>query len=609
MGVTFLWADLSGVAFAKPPKDALAKAFTVLERGTKAGDFTARAAVVVGLGEAPKKEAIPLILDALKDPQWSVRRAAIEALRDQKDKRWEAEIGRAACDSMVDEAEVLDVLSSLKTNAAIKLLQANLGTKECTRPERYVARLAAAETAWMLEAFAAAEKAKAGVVKDMFAKTLPDLRLPEALVLYKKGFAKYPTELQLKLINRFNDEKTEGDLGFVAAALKSKDATVHFPAAELLGLRGKGDGRAILTAAVTGGDEVLRLRALKALEPIAGAAEFEMMKPIIKERETPFETLLQAYRIYVKSGSNKLASYLEAELDNTDAPQRAAAVYFLGEVLGREAIPHLHKLMNAGAEIVRKSAISAIGRLGQRESIPLLRDALSRETKREWQVLLIEALAAIKDAEIIPVVRFYISDGDATVKLAALKALAAVPDKSSLPDLELAARDRVKEVREFALLTMVDQDPEGRFVQFEKALEWLDLYAFNTFVKRHGDLARRHVVAALSHQRDDLRSAAFRAIDLFSPNVQLEVLAGLVANSQRPPQRMAALNAIVKLQQKKAIDLLVSLSAGGDDLMRVRAIAHLGRLGYKGAEGDLLGWLDDPNERIRVAAAAAVLKL
>lgn len=600
---------VAGDVAAKPPKDAVQKAFELLERGTRAGDFDVRATAVAGLGKAPKKDAILLLVDALKDPQWKVRRAAIEALRELKDKRWEAELGRAACDPMVEEAEVMSLLAVLKPDASMKLLQHHLGTKECVRPERYVTVLSRAEPDLMLAAFRGAEKAKAGVVKEIFQQAVPALPLPAALPLYKAGFAKYPADVQATLIKRFADEKVEGDLSFVAAVLKQKESANHFVAAELLGLRGNAAGRAVLTAAATGADEALRLRALKALEPIAGAAEFELVKPIIKVRETPYDTLIAAYRVYVKSGSNKLAAYLEKELDNTDAPQRAAAVYFLGEVKGRAAIPELHKLASAGAEIVRRAAIDAIGRLGQRESIPVLRDALARETSRDWQIALLEALTKIKDAEIIPVVRFYVNDTDATVRLAAVRALAAVPDKSGLADLEIAARDRQKEVRELALLTMLNQDPEARYEQFVKALEWIDVALFRAFVKRHGDLVRRHVEAALGHGRDDLRAAAFRALEGLPRATRVAMLAGLVANSTRPAQKAAALDAVVALEGKGAIDLLVSLSSGGDELMRVRAIAHLGRLGHKGAEANLLGWLDDPSEKIKVAAAAAVLRL
>jgi HEAT repeat protein len=607
----FLFLALDGgAATAKPPKDAVQKAFGVLERGTRAGDFDVRAAAVAGLGRAPdKKAALTLIKDALKDPQWRVRRAAIEALRDQKDKGWEAELGKAACDPMVEEAQVLEMVMSQKVDAGVKLLLGALGGKDCVKPERYIQRLAGAPTEWMLATFKAGTASKVEGLRNLFTQALGGLPLPAALPLHKAGFAKYPTELQARLVARIKDENIEGDIGFIESILKSKDTANHFATAELLALRGNGAGRAILVAAVGGSDMALRLRALRALAPIAGTAEFELMKGIIKDRETPYEHLIAAYTVYMKSDSQKLVGYLEKELENTDAPQRAAAVHFLGQVKGRAALPELHALMSVGAELVRRAAINAIGRLGQRESIPVLRDALARETNKTWQVEILNALATIKDAEIIPVVRFYINDSDASVKLAALKALASVPDASALPDLEIAARDRLKEIRELALTTMLDQDPEGRYEQFAKALEWIDVGVFRSFVVKHTDRVRRHVDAALHHTRDDLRAAAFQAVNLLAPTARAELLAGVVERSKRPEQRLAALDALTALQGAKAIDYLVGLSQGGDELLRVRAIAHLGRLGHKGAEANLIGWLDDPSEKIRTAAASAVLRL
>ena len=43
---------------------------------------------VEGLGHAPKKRALPVILESAEDPQWQVRRAAIGSLLTLKDKGW-----------------------------------------------------------------------------------------------------------------------------------------------------------------------------------------------------------------------------------------------------------------------------------------------------------------------------------------------------------------------------------------------------------------------------------------------------------------------------------------------------------------------------------------
>lgn len=171
-------------------------------------------------------------------------------------------------------------------------------------------------------------------------------------------------------------------------------------------------------AALDQPDEPRRVLALKALAPIANEATYERMKPIIKERETPYDQLILAYAVYMKSGSPKLVSYLEGELENTDVPQRAAAVYYLGQVKGRAALGDLTTLLGNAPEVIRFAAASAIGRLGLREGIPVLRDALARETDKSMKLALLDALAAIKDAEIIPVARFYVTASDADVRSA-----------------------------------------------------------------------------------------------------------------------------------------------------------------------------------------------
>lgn len=598
-------------ALAKPAKDTLAKATEILERGAKAMDFDVRAMAIESLGFAPKAKALPIVKDALADPQWKVRAGAIAALRQLKDASWEAEVAKSICDPMVDpDYQIMPLIEPLGPQKGVALLMKGLDKKDCARPERWVETLVRKGGDWLVVGMNAGLAAKAVETRVPFEKRLPALPLQAALPVYAKGFAKYPLELQKTIVERVRDDLGVKDVGFIKVALKPKgDPDLAFHAAVALGLRGDAQGRDALMAALDGPDATRRTLALKALAPIANEATYERMKAIIKDRETPYDQLILAYAIYMKSGSPKLVSYLEGELENTDLPQRAAAVYYLGQVKGRAALGDLTTLLGNAPEVIKLAAASAIGRLGLREGIPVLRDALSRETDKAMKLALLDALAAIKDAEIIPVARFYVTAPDPDVRLKAVKALTIAPDPSSVPDLELAAKDRMKEVRELAFFALVDQDPEGRFMLFQSALEWLDQASFRAFVQRHGDRAGRHVRAALASPRDDLRSAGLSALELLSKALRAEILTELAARSDRQAMRLVAIERLVGEQGKGAIPTLEALVKDGDEKVRVAAIALLGKLGHQAAVDALVGSLADPAERIRVAAAGALLRL
>ena len=600
-------------ALAKPDKDLEEKALTTLERGAKAGDFDVRALAIEGLGFGPKKRVLTPVKDALADPQWGVRSAAIRSLRVLKDTSWEKEVQRSVCDAAVDpDSQLLPLIEDLGPQKAVPIVIKGLEAKDCGRPERYVLAYTRKGGEWLVTAFKLGMKSGSADIKALFEKELPALPLVAAMPIYKEGFTKYSPDLQKTILKRIAEAKTEEvpDIAFVKPLLKSsKDPEVQFQLAYLLALRGDNSGKAQLIAAVGGTDATKKVMALRALEPIADAEAFELMKTVIKDLSTPYDQLIMAYRIYLKSGSTKLVTYLEGELRSTDAPQRAAAVYFLGQVKGKAALADLHPLLGDGSETIRLAAAHAIGQLAQRESIPVLRDSLQRETNKTMKLAKLEALAAIKDAEIIPVVRFYVADSDPDVRRIAVKALVAVPDASSAADLELASRDRQKDIREMAFFALIEQDPENRLILFEKSLEWLSPEALTAFVNKHGDKTRTHLMITLASNRDDLRITAWQLTKKLSKPVQVEVATAIATRNEREPLRLAAMQRLVELEGKNAIPTLEAFAKDPNDKVRVLAIASLGRLDHKPGIEALRTNLDDPSERVRVAVAGAVLRL
>lgn len=611
---TFLLLALTTPALAapgKPDKELIERALVTLERGAKAGDFDIRAMSVEGLAYGPRARTATQVKDALADPQWNVRAAAINGLRIMKDKAWDAEIKKATCELAVDPTlGLLPLVSPLGPVKASDLVVKALEQKDCPKPERYVQALIAQGDDWMLAAMKVGLKVKTQTVREAFEAAVPNLPLPAATAIYaaKDGLPKMAPATQKAVIARLQTADVK-DLSFLRALLKSTDTDVVFQVAALLGKRGDASGKTVLVDALSSADAARRITALDALVPIADGPVFELMKERIKDRETSYEELVKAYEVYLKSGSTKLQGYLEGELQSTDIPQRAAAVHFIGKVKGRAATADLHPLLGNAPKPIRLAACHALGELAQRESIGVLRDSLARETDKDLKLAMLKALARMRDAEAIPVARFYIADPDSDVRREAVSVIVSVPDPSGAPDLEIASRDRMKDIREMALFALIEQDPENRFMLFERSLEWLAPEALTAFVQRHGDKVKRHVAFTLTSTRDDLRSTAWRATRLLSKAAQSEIATGIAAKNERQALRIAAIERLVELDGKNAAATLEAFVKDGDEKVRVFAIAQMARIGHKAGIQAVSGDLDDPSERVRVAVATALIRL
>jgi len=593
----------------KKTDETVERAIKHLERGVKSGDFDTRAAAVHGLGHAPKKEALPLVKDALADPQWKVRRAAIEALAELKDKRaWESAVLAAIADVKVDaQSGVMPLLKDLGPKKGVALLMKALRDPKLVKPERYADALASEGGDWMVLGYKEALKKLKGAALTPFEMQLTKLRLPDALPLYKDRLDRKPAAVQAAILERLEGYDGDLDVRFLSKLLRSKDESIAFRTAVLLARHGDKSGKKLLIEAAQSQDEAKQLEALRALAPIASADMFDIVRPIVKDRSANIELLLAAYTIFFKGGNPRLGAYLEHELTNTDVNMRAAAVAFIGEVKGHAAITDLVPLLGAGPLVIRIQAAGSLGRLGQRDAIPALRDALNVARENEYKVALLDALADIKDAEILDVARFYIQERDADVRRAAVKAIVAVPTDEGLRDLEQVLNDRDREIRTIALKAIVERAPDTYMSQFERALSWIDPVFVSDLARRWKGKARPHVELALDSARDEMRFEAFHALDLLPKADQAAILTNLVKNAKREQMRHAALDALVKVQGKKSLPLAVELVGGGDTKMQVAALGVIAELGGKDQEELLRGLVDDPAEAIRVAASAALL--
>jgi HEAT repeat protein len=601
----------STTALAKLPKEMEERAFTTLERGSRSGDFETRAMAVAGLGLAPKKKALPLVMEALEDQQWQVRRAVIAALVMLKEKKAleQALVDAIRSERLDPQSEVLPLLEPLGVKAGIALLAKQLRDPGFPTPDRWVKGLATAAGDWLVEGYLAGLAVKHPDTAKLFVANLDKLPLPDAIRLYERALPKQDPAVQARVVDAVMEHPRVKDLSFLRPLVKSKDAEVAFRVAAALAKRGDPTGRALLVAAATTGEEPRKIAALQALKGVAGPDLFEITRPIVKEDTSSVPLLRAAYEIYAKVGHENLAKHLEKQIQGTDLERRAAAVGFLGAVQGKTALPTLHGLLNDGAPVMRLGAARAVGDLRQRESIDPLRQALFREPDPAVRLAIIEGLGAIRDQECIPALRFQLSDASDEIRLAAVRGLGAIRHQDAVEDLKQATLDRHPEVRRAAIQAILIQGPERYVEHFKQALGWIRAEDLDDLVVEHKLAMLPHLKAALGHHREELRQGALRALRHLPAEARETFFRELAVSAAYVSLRLLALGELVAQAGKGAADLLQTLAQDKEKSVRVAALAALGRLGAQDLKEVLFKATDDEDEKIRVAASAALLSL
>lgn len=601
----------TGDATARVTSEMRERAVATLIQGTKSGDFTTRAMAVAGLGKAPRKEALPVVKEALEDPQWQVRRATIQALLTLRDKTWQT----AIVDAMKSERlgpreEVLPLLAPLGHAQALGVVRKALSDKTFKRPERYAHAFRDEGGPMMVAVYDLALRSGSEEVRNAFQHELARLPLPDALPLYKKVLARQSAAVQSKVVDRILADPTLQNVGFLASLLRSKDASVALRAAAALAYRGSAKGKKVLLAAATGSDEAARLLALEALFPIAGRDLEGLAKDIVNHKKSPAAALRAAYAIYAKVGTKDLAPHLAKRLRSTNLERRAAAVGVLGKVLGRKALVQLHPLLRDGSVEVRRQAARAISGLAKPESIQALREALFAEQDVETRRELVRALSGIGTPETVPVIQQYIYDTDEATRMEAVKALQSVRHGSTTDLLTLKLQDRAQKIRRRALTALMDLGPERHVTAFEKALGWLTPEDLASMVAEHGARMVPHINHALRSDRESFRDAALTAVASLPKAERASIYARLALGGDRTSLRVAGIRGVVEVEaRKRALEILTSLTGERDMLVRVASIEALGALRAKGVDELLHQLTNDPDERVRVAASSALLRL
>jgi HEAT repeat protein len=529
-------------------------------------EWWVRQAVPETLGEIGVP-AVPTLMEALKNWDGDVRRAAAEALG----KIGDLQAVPALIEALKDDKEwvrwkVAEALGKIGDPQAIPALM------EVLKDEDWRVRQAAADALGKI-GDRQAVPALLETLKDWYgdvsraAEALGEIGVPAVPALME---ALKNWDWQVRWAAAWALGKI-GDLQAVPAlmeALKDEDKDVRQTAAEALGKIGVPAVPALMEALK---DEDWRVRqaAARALGEIGDPQALPALIQALKDeyvREAVEEAL-------GKIGVPAVPALIEALKDDDEDVRRAAAGA-LGEIGDPQAVPALIEALKDDDEYVRRAAVGALGKIGDLQAVPALLEALKdRDEYVRWA-----AVGALGEIGMLAV-------------SAVLEAL-----KAEVWRVRLAVARALGEIGVPAVPALLDA---------LKAEEWRVRQVAGALGKIGEQQAVPALIQALKDENENVREAAARALrKIGGPHALPALLEALKDDDWRV--REAAAGALRKIGDRQALPALLEALKDEEWWMRRAAAWALGEIGDRQALPALIQALKDEDLRVRQAAAWAL---
>lgn len=464
-------------------------------------------------------------------------------------------------------------------------------------------------------------------------------------------------------------------LATLSRLVSDKDVNVRGAAIEAVAQIGStclDDAANVLEKCLDSGDRFLRLAALNGINQLRLLLPWERVEPLLGDPVLERAALLAAAR----GGHERAAAFLASALERArGAGWRAALEAFVDYVhsgpsacesarraLGSLPAPARQKLIDqaraegadqlearrpalllVGLVADERAASAAIAALGDdrlageaEEALALLGDAAvaalvsrARSGEADQRVLCIETLGRLANeahnSAVLEALRRALGDESLDVVRAALAALATLGDEGSMrPTAEWLRRDapvRVRQAAAVALGAMAGRHPEtSRQLAREASPDGPDALAAAVVIGSLGEPARGSVEldvqflsAALSHESTMVRRAALDALSELPSALSVDAVAFALSDEERDVQ-LAAVRALGKLRAEDGgaagVDQLLALvQRSGDEGLVAAAIRALGAAGDGRALGVLRPLARGGEPVVAVAAVDALGRL
>jgi HEAT repeat protein/uncharacterized membrane protein YraQ (UPF0718 family) len=337
--------------------------------------------------------AVNLLLTALKDPSYQVRKAAVESLGEIEDPK----VVKALVDML--SKDVIEVRQS------ILMTLGKIGSRDG------------------LEAIISQLSNKNNLIRAMAADALGGIGDRQATPHLIKLLSDGEVKVRVAVVGALEKIKDPSATVPLVPLLYSDDVTMRRFVAGALGQLGDKGAVSPLIRSLKDSDEKVRENALLSL--IYTFQRIRRSEVVLSEGE--IETLVDL-------------------MGERDEPTRNRAGLAL-EFMGPQAAPLLMKAAKSGDRRVRLAAISTLGAIGDKQATPLLLDLLRKEADLNVQEGVLISLGRIADPKALTPVIKKLSSKDWSIRAAAAFALGRIGDTRAVAGLMTLLDDEAEKVR------------------------------------------------------------------------------------------------------------------------------------------------------------------
>jgi len=446
------------------------------------------------------------------------------------------------------------------------------------------------------------------------------MRAPAAAAALREALGQTQGNLRIGILNTIGDRRDRSSLKVVTAMLEGNDEATTSAALNALGKIGGPRAAAALEAAkvpeslqTAWGDAYMRCAESVAT---ANPARAEKMYRTLFDGVYPLPVRAAAFGAMVQAQSEQAVPLIVKTLSSREAPLQTAALGAVVSVpghaatrafaqelggLGPEAKVTLLRGLAARGDaegltervnqfavdanpVIRETAITALARLGDASSVPVLAAALKqpelaaevRQTLLDLQGAgvvaaliqqaesgeavvrqgMLSLLAERRQTEALPVIRKAVKDDEAGIRQAALKALAVVgtqEDLAALAELvlskpEAAERDQVAEAMSEIGRRMPDKAASSQpVIQALSKADAPTKICLLTVLSAMGSDPALQAVRGLLAGEGELRKAAIRALVAWSSSAPMADLLRVAKEDQDKANQILALGGYLRM--------------------------------------------------------------
>jgi HEAT repeat protein len=522
--------------------------------------------------------AIPLLLDAMEDASWRVRKTAAEIL--------------------VEEHPLDRYISGLIQLLAI---EDNAGARNSAIET--LVKLGKKATSFLLDAFETTNRD----VRKFIIDIIGEVKDRKALPLLLKALKDDDDNVRASSVEHLGQMGDPSVVDALIEILKNGDLWTAFPAADALGRIG--DKKAIPSLIGTLSVKALREPVLKGLGHLSAPETLEHIVPFLMDpSRTIQEEAIKTIGIFYHNGVSanficetmsrlsgpELINRLVSHAWSKKADIRVKAILLLGLMQDERALEPLLELYTEEslAEDVKR-ALVFIGGRKPGSLLPLF------ETDNQYQKRFI-AEVAVEVASPLYYVVFerFLSDADGHVRASAAIGLSRLGNMTAIQAIKKLLSDPYEDVQE-AAVTALSTLREGIDVnEFVGCLKQKNPAMRRNAAMLLGAIGAESSVGALGYALKDedvsVRQAVIEALSSMKTDESVKYLV-LGLTDENAPIRASAALSLGSAGGEETLDPLFLLLSDSDDTVKVSAIRSLGMRGERKAVKALIALLADRN--------------